>query len=517
MSSRISHTQSSVRNSVANIVLQCVTIISGFLVPRLFGQYYGAPTRGAMTAINDITTYLSLIEAGLANAAIQSLYAPLRAKDWDGTSSILSASRRFYNQIASIFTGSVLLLAFVYPYITERNGLSISLITGMFLILGLSSSLEYFIYNKYSVLLTADRKLYIISNVSSIGLALSTALRVLLILNHFSVYYVLLVPGIVYFARALFLMFYVKRRYSQLNPHAHPNKAALSKRWSVMYHQVAGLVLQNTDTILLSIYWGFTYVSVYTAYNFVFRSIIMLLNNAFSQSALAGFGHIIAEDDSERLQKTYRTYEALYYMVVPILYAVTAVMLLPFITLYTKNFTDTGGLNYADPLIGLLFLTHSIANNLRVPPLLLINAKGHFKETRNRALLEAGINLTVSLILVKPLGIYGVLIGTIASFLYRTLDIIFYSNHRILQQSVKQTFLRCLRALLIVAGIALLFYRPVANAASQAHFSWLDWAGWSALLLVCSTACTLAVNYFMEKETVKELFTRLGGVMKRHA
>lgn len=36
----------------------------------------------------------------------------------------------------------------------------------------------------------------------------------------------------------------------------------------------------------------------------------------------------------------------------------------------------------------------------------MINAAGHFKETQWRAILEAVINITVSLLLIKPLGIF---------------------------------------------------------------------------------------------------------------
>ena len=69
-----------------------------------------------------------------------------------------------------------------------------------------------------------------------------------------------------------------------------------------------------------------------------------------------------------------------------------------------------------------------------------INYAGHFKATSRYSLIESGINLSMSLIGVYFLGIYGVLLGTIAALAYRTNQIILYSNHKLLKRSAKKTY-----------------------------------------------------------------------------
>ena len=54
-------------------------------------------------------------------------------------------------------------------------------------------------------------------------------------------------------------------------------------------------------------------------------------------------------------------------------------------------------------IFAVLFMLIGFANNIRIPCLTMINAAGHFKETQWRAILEAVINITVSLLLIKPL------------------------------------------------------------------------------------------------------------------
>ena len=57
------------------------------------------------------------------------------------------------------------------------------------------------------------------------------------------------------------------------------------------------------------------------------------------------------------------------------------------------------------------------------------------KATIGRSLFESAINIVVSIVLVNKIGMYGVLIGTIVALLYRSNDMIIYSNRKILNRS----------------------------------------------------------------------------------
>ena len=72
----------------------------------------------------------------------------------------------------------------------------------------------------------------------------------------------------------------------------------------------------------------------------------------------------------------------------------------------------------------------------------IINFAGHFQQTQWRSILESAINLSVSVFLVAQIGIYGVLIGTIVALLYRTNDIIIYTNRKILNRFPWKTYRR---------------------------------------------------------------------------
>ncbi|MEI3518324.1 MAG: hypothetical protein V8R14_02410 [Clostridia bacterium] len=134
-------------------------------------------------------------------------------------------------------------------------------------------------------------------------------------------------------------------------------------------------------------------------------------------------------------------------MVVFWAYTCMAVLIMPFIQLYTKSFTDAV---YVRDEIAFMFVLVGIAQNIRIPSITLICAAGHYKQTRWRAVLEVIIIISVSLLLVKPYGMLGVLIGSFCSFLYRGIDIVYYNTTRIVLGSWKRTLRRIIRNLAVL-------------------------------------------------------------------
>lgn len=87
-----------------------------------------------------------------------------------------------------------------------------------------------------------------------------------------------------------------------------------------------------------------------------------------------------------------------------------------------------------------LFVCTYLLSNGRAAAQRVIEYAGHFQKTQNRSVIESVINLLISLLLVVPLGMYGVLIGTIAALLYRTNDMIFYASHKLLHAPARRTY-----------------------------------------------------------------------------
>ena len=155
----------------------------------------------------------------------------------------------------------------------SADGLDYWLVFTLVLISGLANTIEYFFTSKYRVLLQADKKLYVINLVNSVGILLQGILRIVFIYLKMSIFVVQLVPAIVYAVRLISISVYVNRAYSYLDRTVSPNFQVGKKRWSALIHQISNLVVNNTDNIVLSSTVGYTAVSIYGVYQMIISNI----------------------------------------------------------------------------------------------------------------------------------------------------------------------------------------------------------------------------------------------------
>lgn len=475
-------------------IYQLVTALFGFVLPSMIMHVYGASMHGYTTTVSTIMGYISLINAGLAPAGIQALYGPLAQQDKRQINAVLNAINRFYMISGILYTVAVLVIAFLLPFVLD-NQLPSSTIILVMIAIGASNTVECFIYSKYRVLLQADQKLYVVAIADTIAYLIRIFLQVLLIEKRCSIVAVMLVPVLMVILRMMMLSFYCNRTFSGLDKTVAPDNMALSKRWSAMVHQISTLVVNNTDVTLLTVFRTLIEVSVYSVYNLIFNHINILLNNVFSNGTVASFGRLLQDHDRQKLQQAYELYEFGYYAVVAFVYGVTASMILPFVSVYTMGMK---GIDYYSVPLACLFILIGLANHLRMPGVTMITAAGHYKETQGRALLEATINIVASLLLVKPLGMYGLLLGTMCSFLYRTVDIIIYVKRHIVPYSYRTTIGRILKVLIVVL-LSTFLYKILFNVYKMD--SWATWITYAIASSLLTLSLDILVNFITERKT----------------
>ncbi|MGI6085208.1 MAG: hypothetical protein ACOYIF_07140 [Acetivibrionales bacterium] len=453
---KVSKARYALYNVFSSGIFQLVTVFAGLLVPRYILLFYGSEINGVSSTINQIISYASLLEAGLGLASIQSLYAPLAKENTESINGICSATRVFYNRVAAYFGIIIFTATVIYPFFVKG---SVSRITVALLILVISlpSAVEYSLHAKYRVLLTADQKLFVINYTKAAGLILSTVIKMIIIFIRANIILVFLVTPIVLIFKILYIRWYVYKHYTYIDYRAPLNLTAIKQRSALVIHQIAGLVVHNTGGILLSVSveGGLKLASVYAVYNLVFKNMYNLITASFSQGIVSSFGQLLYTD-KESLKRTFRIYEFIYYVIISVIYGSIYVMVLPFVSLYTKSVTDV---QYVNALIALLFTITEVLNCSRVPCNMLINASGHFHQTKVRALIEAVTNFTVTVVLIKWIGIYAIFVGGLCSYLYRVLDIVMYSNKKILGTSPLLTLKKIIQMWMSIIATAMTMTR----------------------------------------------------------
>lgn len=500
-----------VKNTVASILVEIITAISGIILPRFFIGVYGSSVYGLVSSIGQFITYMGLVEAGVSAAATVELYEPLANKDQGRINVIVSTAKQFYRRSGVLFVALVLLLIGVYPYIVRNEIADGSFVRLMIVVLSLNGIIDYFILGKYRVLLTADQKTYILALATAVGTLITMLFTIVLILLHCSPILVKSVAAIVYFLRTLFVVWYVRKHYPLLDIGVDASNNSFPQRHSALFHQIVGTICNYTDIILLTIMLrenALVEVSVYSAYNMVGANLSKLFNSICS-GVSASFGNIIAQNDRIALHKTFNVFELLCFILLFIIYACMSVLLFSFISLYTASFTDAA--LYARRELVILFSACGLIQNLRISGLTVLLAAGHYKQTRGAALLEAIINLGLSIILIGKLGIIGVLIGTLAAYLFRSTQTIFYNARYLVQGTLSVTFKRLLRniamfALLVVLGCLVL--TPLIQ-------SWISWLCYAMLYFVLCSGLFVVFNYLFEPDVVKECISYARSIVRK--
>lgn len=417
------------------IMQQLLTLIFGLIVPRLFIQTFGSEVNGLLSSLGNLYGYLALVEAGVGTVAIQALYGPVGRGDKKSINEIMTATGNYYNKAGFFYLLGVIAIAIFYP-LTVTSTIPSRTIFIVTILSGMGGVVNFWVQGKYMVLLQAEGKKYLMSIVSMVIYVAQNFMKIFMLTQGFDVIAIHIGYFVISLCQMSFYFFYMKKNYKWLNLNATPNKAALSQSHAVFVQQITWMICSNTDILVLTyVAKDLKAVSVYTVYLMIYSTIEKLFNNLFGS-----FHYLLGQKyntDREGYMPLHRIYECISMTGSFMLYTIAFILTTPFMQVYTSGITDVA---YVDKYLPFLFTFMHLLSSSREASSRVINFAGHFKQMQWRAILESVINLMISIGLVLKLGIYGVLLGTIAAYFWRTNDIIIYANKNILKRSCWNTY-----------------------------------------------------------------------------
>lgn len=276
-----------------------------------------------------------------------------------------------------------------------------------------------------------------------------------------------------------------------------------------MVHHFAFYIHTNTDSAILTVFISTAMVSVYNVYGAVILGMERIITS-ISTGTAAGLGNLLVTNDEKRINQTVNIFELVQGGVATVFYTITALLLIPFVRIYSANMTD---MNYIQPLFGYIFIFAEAIYCFRCIYSTISTNANKFKETQLGAILECATNIVISLLLVivAELGILGVAIGTaIAMFVRYVFEIIFLSKnviYRPLKNPLKMLFLSMLISLVsVLICNSIMDYNCIDSA-----FKWVLFAIPTSLITVVVAAVGYTCCY---KSVVKKLLHK---ILKRGA
>lgn len=421
-------TKKALINTIMSIISEIVSIICGLILPRIILGAFGSSYNGITSSITQFLSFIILLRAGVGGVTRAALYRPLSNKNRDDISGIVNATAIFMKKIAFMYLGVLVLFACIYPFFV-RETFNWLFSATLVLIIGSSTFVDNYFGITYQILLQADQKNYINMIPQIITTILNTVVAAVLIYYGAGIHLVKLGSSLVYFIRPLFLSYYVKRKYA-IDLSVAPNNSAISQRWDAFAQQAAAFVNNNTDIIVLTIFADIKEVSVYTVYFMVVNGLYKV-EQTFTDSLEAAFGNMLAKKESRILSENFRIVEYLVFTSAAFLFICGAVLIVPFTKVYISGINDV---SYDRPLFGVLMCVNQFLFCVRLPYQMLVDAAGHFKQTRNGAIFEAFLNVIVSVVLVIKFGLVGVAVGTLCALLFRTIQYSVYASKNILHR-----------------------------------------------------------------------------------
>lgn len=461
-------------NLIWLIVFEIVTFVCNLILPRLIILNYGSSYNGLISSITQFLNFVSILRLGVSGATRVALYNSLNENNIDQTSAILKATENHMRKIGYVIIFIIVVLSFFYPiFVTQEFGFINTVI--IVIAVGLGTFSQYFFGITYRTLLQADQKLYIYNIVQIVATCVNALISVVLMKIGLSLQIVKLFSAVIFTIAPLFLNRYVIWIY-KIKTHIKPDNLALSRKKDVMGQSVANIVHENTDVIVLTFFCDMKIVSVYTMYNLVVSGIKQVMN-IFTVGMESVFGNMWAKKEKDNLNKNFLCFEYLISLVITILFSCTFSLILPFISLYTKGVSDV---NYIIPQYAVMTILSLAIYCFRIPYMTLVQAAGHYKETKKAAYFEAILNLGISVSFVCFLGITGVALGTLIANIFRTIHYIIYVSKYLI---IRKLNVSIKRVIWIGANIVL---SVAFNSCLLESFKIINWYQWLIGAVCCA-------------------------------
>ena len=485
-------------NTISSLLFQITTIICGFILPRLILGSYGSEVNGLINSISQFLGIISFLELGMGAVVQSSLYKPLADHDSAMVSKIIRSANRFFRKLALILLVYVLALILTYPFFTTST-FDFAFIAFLIGAMCISSFAQYYFGVVDRLLLTADQRGYVQFFSQTITLILNTIVCSILIRLGGSIQLVKLTTSVVFLGRPLFLRWYVNKHYS-IDRKIEYDEEPIKQKWNGVAQHVSAVVLDGTDTIVLTIFSTLSNVSVYSVYHLVVYGVKQLFTS-MTNGIQALLGELWAKQEMDALRKTFSWTEWIIHTGVVLIFGCTASLIVPFVQVYTKGVTD---INYSVPSFALLITIANAMHCIRLPYNLMILAGGHYKQTQSNYIIAAAINIVVSIIMVPAFGLVGVAIGTLVAMLYQTVWMVWYDSKNFMNWPIRSF----IKQMCVDAGTFIVCYY-ICLKLRLVSISYLYWLLLAAEVFVVWFTAIIIVNYIFYRPFIKNLVAKI--------
>lgn len=400
----------SILNVSVSIICKLITMLMVIWVRRTLIRFCGNEVNGLNALYLSIVGFLSVAELGVGSAITFCMYGPIVAGDHNKVSALYHLFRRLYLLIGGvIFLSGLAITPFIHVFAKDYAASDVNLYLTFVLML-LSVVLTYLFASK-TALINAYKNNYITSAIRSSGLILQYVLQiaVVYVTRSFVWYLVCRIAAVLVQWGLTELAARKRHRPILVNKQSmdRETKREVTVSIKAMFmHQIGNVLVNTVDSIVISFFVGVAALGKYSNYITILSAMNGVIVLVFT-SLTSVVGHLYAETDRATSERCFNRFHNLNFVIGTVFFL--------------------GYYGITDNLIAILFFEHLVVEKsvsfvitlngfvqfMRQSVLVFRNASGTFYYDRWKPLFEGITNLVLSIVLVRKMGVTGVIAATI--------------------------------------------------------------------------------------------------------
>lgn len=400
-------------NSGANGLAFFISTISSILVRTYFINTLGVEILGLDSLFASIFLVLAFAELGLGSAVTFALYKPLENRDFGTAKSILNLLASFYRYVIVAILILGVLSSFLIQFITDVD---LKIEHYQYFVVYIVAGSTTFLFAEYKALALASHLNYIESIGRLIFLIIKSGLQLIAIIFYESYLLFLFSTVLANIGMALLLRYIMLSKIPEIAL-IKPRDLDLDLKQRIfrnlkggIYHRLGSVVVTGTDNILISIFSGAVSLGLYSSYSMIFSQLVGFLSQLIYPLS-STIGQAKASGKPGLILKYFEFIFCVYSFFVTVTTVGFYFCLNDLISIWLGN-------EYVLPNNIATFLSINMFIILmRKPSIICIDSLGLTWQIRHKSLVEACLNLVISLYLlvVFNMGVEGVILGTICS------------------------------------------------------------------------------------------------------
>lgn len=427
------------------IIVGFISFIKISIIINTIGQEYN----GLNNLYTQIFSFLMIGEAGIGLATTSILYEHIESKNIREINKVISGSRIILSKILCIVFFCVISISPFIRFLIKDNTLNNYFISITFILFSFRLLfIQYFQPLKGFVAANQDE--YIIK-IFQIITSLTIGLSEIIVLYTSKSYIKMILCGVVLSIILEILNYlYLKKKYKEiLYFFKEKNYEAKKYTKELIKVNIVGTVAKSVDPIIISRILGLIITSIYSNYNYV-QSFLLTIVGTGLGGFTHYFGNVFIKKDIEMKSK-FDNYILCSNFLATFFTIMFYCMIQDFITLWINKE------NKLDLMTTILFSLLVYLYIFMKPMNTLVVTNKFFELASKSALYETIINLFISIILVQKIGLKGVLIGSICSFLLVSFWYFPLNTYRkVLNSSSRDYFYKQFKCVLILLILFLL-------------------------------------------------------------